>query len=226
MMNSPYPRMIVLALAVGLAGITAGCAHSGHDEAAPADAVPRRPVASSPAVSVSAPPVVPPAASAANPPRQAGTGPQRAMKATPAAPAARCSGRGLTAGLEIGNLSGSTQSAALSVRNTTAQPCTLSGFPDLQLLGHGEDPISTLVVHTGSAGTLQLSPGATAWAPLTWSTAPATDEPAGGCEPSASRLAVFAPGDSTQINLDYSAGPICGHGRIAASAFRAGAPTP
>jgi hypothetical protein len=232
-MKTCYPRITVLALAIGLAGVTSGCGKSHHDEAATPAALPPTPVVSSSAGSLSAAPpsvagsdaAVAPAAGAAKPRHPAGAGPQSATKSGAHAAAARCSGRSLTAALRIQGLSGGTQNAALTVRNKTAQPCTLAGFPDLQLLGHGDDPVSTLVLRAGPAGVLRLSAGGTAWAQLRWGTTPASDEPAGGCEPAASRLAVFAPGDRTQINLDYSAGPVCQHGRVQANAFRAGLPT-
>lgn len=229
-MKTAYTRMSVLALAVGLAAITAGCGKSHHDETAGPPAAPL------PADAAAGPPS--PAAPAAATASAAADGPapaiggdmtkpsaRSAAKAAPPAASARCSGTDLTAGLRIGALAAGRRAAALTVRNRTSRPCTLGGFPALQLLGRGDDPISTLVVHEGSAPALRLSPGATAWAPLTWGTSPVADEPTGGCEPAASRLAVFAPDDEKQINLDYSAGPVCDHGRVQASAFRAGTPT-
>jgi len=231
-MRTSYARTAVLTLAIGLAGFAAGCGShaAGSPEAAP------------PAAGTAAPPVLtgssspPPVAGTAGTPsaagaRTAGTAAPRANRgaakaaAAQAGPVARCTGRDVTAELRIGKLAGGRQSAALTVRNTAAAPCELTGFPELQLLGHGYDPISTMVVHEGSSVPLRLASGATAWSSLSWATTPAADEHTGGCQPAASRLAVFVPSDQTEVDVDYSAGPICAHGRVEANAFRAGIPT-
>ena len=58
------------------------------------------------------------------------------------------------------------------------------------------------------------------WATLTWSAAPSDDEPrTGPCEPAPVRLAVFPPGQSTQLSTGYDAGPVCDHGQITAGPF-------
>ena len=146
--------------------------------------------------------------------------------AVPAGPVARCSGHDVRADLLIGKRAGGRQDAALTVRSTAAAPCDLTGFPDLQLLGHGDDPISTMVVRAGSPAPLRLAAGGTAWSSLSWTTTPAADEPAGRCQPTADRLAVFVPADHTEVDVDFSAGAVCAHGRVEANAFRAGHPTP
>jgi hypothetical protein len=112
------------------------------------------------------------------------------------------------------------RSAAVGVHNGSTSACGLDGYPDLQLLGQGTDPISTLVVPTGSHSLVRLEPGATAWSALDWSTRAGAGEPqAGPCQPAAARLAVFAPHDRTELDVAFSAGPVCRFGRIEAGAF-------
>jgi hypothetical protein len=129
---------------------------------------------------------------------------------------ATCSGSVLQAQLRTAPADGSRRTGSVGLRNTAQTACTLSGFPDLQLLGTGNDPISTLGVRTaGTPGAVVVGPGRTAWAGLTWITTPAFDEPSSGpCEPAAVQLAVFAPNDRTQLSIAYAGGPVCDHGRI------------
>ena len=214
-------RTTLLTMAIGLAGLTAGCGSPAHDDALPVltpTGGAATPSITSPSPAASLPASLPAAPLPASAPVSLPATATQAGRA-PDGPVARCSGKELAADLQPPAAAGDRRSAALSLRNTGSKPCSLSGFPDLQLLGHADDPISTLVVHTGPAGSVRLAPGATAWAALIWTTKAAADEPAGGCEPAAGRLAVFAPSDENQLDVTYSAGPICEHGRVEAGAF-------
>jgi hypothetical protein len=166
----------------------------------------------------------PPSSSAA-PPTPSLTATTTAPAPSPSGPARAgdapaCAGSVLQAQLKVDGTVGKA-TGAIGLRNQSAAACTVTGFPDLQLLGRGDDPISTRAAPTaGSPAAVRLEPGATAWSPVTWSTVASADE-ASPCEPAAERLAVFAPGDKTQLNVAYSAGPVCDHGLIQVGPFSA-----
>lgn len=133
-----------------------------------------------------------------------------------------CTGRELEAQLRVAAATGGERTAALGLRNKTGAPCTIDGYPDLQLLAAGTDPISTSPVHVGSKSRITVAPGATVWSALRWSVVAASGEPGtGACEPTASQLAVFAPDDIVELDIPFSAGPICQHGRIEVGASKA-----
>ncbi|MEV6954609.1 DUF4232 domain-containing protein [Streptomyces sp. NPDC051183] len=63
-----------------------------------------------------------------------------------------------------------TGAAVVSVTNSSAHACTISGFPTVAGAGNGSPdrnvPLAT--THTGSASTVSLAPGARAWTKLTF----------------------------------------------------------
>jgi hypothetical protein len=141
-----------------------------------------------------------------------------------AAPAAGgCAGRQLAADFRLGNPGngGQARSGAVGLRNVSGAGCTLVGYPGLQLVGRGNDPISTYTVHGGGPGrVLVLAPGRTAWAVLSWTTAPASDEPSSEpCQPAAAQLAVNPPNDQTQLYAAFGGGSVCDHGRMTINPF-------
>jgi hypothetical protein len=126
-----------------------------------------------------------------------------------------CPGTALTAQFEANSGKAGQRSGRVGLRNGSGAVCSVIGFPEVQLVGRGDDPISTYTVHDGAARLVLLAPGQTSWATLTWSTQAAADEPATGpCQPSAERLAVFAPHQQTQLNVPFAAGPVCVHGQF------------
>lgn len=218
-MRAPVPLLVVAAVAgVALGASVYGSQHwNSHDRTHTASAetssVPASPAA--PAVhtgtTASAPASVKPAG-----PVEAG--PAQAAPAAPAGgPVARCAGSALQASFRIDPAGKTAQrGGAVGLRNTSTTACTVSGFPGLQLLGRGDDPISTFNVRDAKAPrAILLAPGQTAWAALTWTVSPAADEPRSDpCQPSAVRLGVNPPDDRTQLYVPYAAGPVCDHGRI------------
>jgi hypothetical protein len=228
--------VVSIALAAAFAGAAAGCG-SPDTEAAPTVAGPTSGTtagaptsAATPTLTATPLPGATPSSTspaAATPPAPgrplaAGSGGHSKSGSSSSTGRALCSGHAVVAQLRPGAGSGDRRSATIGLTNASAVSCTLSGFPELQLVAAGNDPVSTLTVRKGQPSTVRLKPGATAWSALSWTTRAAADEPASGrCQPAADRLAVFAPQDHVEMDVTYSGGPVCQHGRIEVGAFRA-----
>jgi hypothetical protein len=133
-----------------------------------------------------------------------------------------CTGRELQAQLKIAAASDGRRTAALGLRNKSSSPCTVDGYPDLQLLASGADPISTSPVHIGAKTRVSVAPGATAWSALSWSVVAGSGDPStGACGPTVSKVAVFAPDDTVELDVPFSAGSVCQHGRIEVGPLKA-----
>jgi hypothetical protein len=208
-------RAIGVTLLLVLAAATAACSRHGTPQPAALPAVTSTPPSAQPARSATTATSSAPTSSASS------TGPDSTN--TPAtgtaANANYCSGSALQALFQANAANGSQRSGAVGLRNQSASVCTVSGYPDLQLLGRGDDPISTSVVKDAkSPAVVRLAPGQTAWAAMAWRTAAVADEPQSGpCQPAAGRLAVFLPGQTTQLSTSFDAGSVCDHGRITVS---------
>jgi hypothetical protein len=197
---------------LAVAAATAACAR--HAPVTPAAAAPSgaAPLASGQSSGPGPAPATTSSSSATAGPNGAPAGPAGA--AVPSCPASALEARFRVTGGDSTRRSGS-----VGFHNQGKTACTLSGFPDLQLLGRGDDPISTSVVRDGARpGVIRLAPGQTAWAAVTWTAVAAADEPRSGpCQPAAVRLAVFPPAQLTQLSTDYTAGVVCDHGRFVVS---------
>jgi hypothetical protein len=114
------------------------------------------------------------------------------------------------------------RSVVLVVKNTSQQPCTLSGFGGLELLTATKQPIPTNAERTlEPAPTLvTLSPGGEAGKILQWTVVATGDEPTTGpCQPLASSVNVLPPDQSAPFEVDYELGSVCNQGRIDTSAY-------
>lgn len=102
----------------------------------------------------------------------------------------------------------------LTLRNVGAA-CRMWGWVGLQLEGPGVGLVPTSVVHTGTPTSFTLPAGGTATTTLHWNVVPtgseSTTDP---CEPVASELRVYPPGQSTARVPAWTYGPVCGHGRF------------
>jgi hypothetical protein len=223
-------RSVALAMLAAYCGCLAACS-SAHP-AAPRGAAAAEVPATGPGIGPptgSTPPPAGPSAGAAATTSPAAPGPGRGATAPSPRAASKsqlpCPGSALRGRLRVAPaIHANQRTATVGLVNTSKQTCTVNGYPDLQLLGAGTDPISTMTVHAGSAAAVRLAPGATAWATLRWSAVASADEAADACQPAASRLAVFAPHDTTELDVAFSGGRVCQHGRIQVGAFGARAP--
>jgi uncharacterized protein DUF4232 len=113
----------------------------------------------------------------------------------------------------------------LTLRNTSATPCTVTGLPLGQLLGTGKARLSTHVraAHPGAlaAVLVTLLPGDTSFATARFSPdVPGKGEPLmGPCEPKAYWFRVRPPGGGTTTVKVLPPTSVCEHGTMFLSAY-------
>jgi hypothetical protein len=103
--------------------------------------------------------------------------------------------------------------------NRSEHACTLHGYIGGQLYSATGRPLRTRVVRDRSrpARTVTVPPGRTAVAELHWVAIPAGS--AGSC-PQPRSFAVTPPDERTQLRVRWTAGWVCGQGRIDVRAIR------
>jgi hypothetical protein len=101
----------------------------------------------------------------------------------------------------------------LVLKNRSHHACTLFGFIGGQLYNRAGRPLPTRIVrdHSVPERTVTVAPGRRAFAELHWAAIPSGG--ARGC-PQPRSFAVTPPDERTQLRVRWTAGPVCGHGRI------------
>lgn len=115
--------------------------------------------------------------------------------------------------------------ASLVLTNRSEEPCTVTGYPGLQLTTATGAKVPTTVVRAGSPAprTVTLTPGKPASAALTWGVIPTgSDSEDGPCQPAASTLRVIPPDARDAVTTPWTLGPVCNKGKITVNAFVAG----
>lgn len=141
-----------------------------------------------------------------------------------AATAAPCRGPQLKLSADGGDAGAGNRVAIVGVQNVGAQPCSLTGYPtvvlqdrqgrNLTAVRSDQNPGSYL--RTGQAPSpVTLVPQAKAFFDVAWNVVPV--QGTGAC-PSATRIRMTAPGDTSPVSLDQTFAP-CG-GRVRISPFR------
>jgi hypothetical protein len=129
----------------------------------------------------------------------------------------------LSATLQYAGAGAGQRGALLTVRNTSRQTCTLFGYAGLQLLGANGAAVRTNLERNAdpSPKLLQLAPGASATADVTYSAINSDDEPgAGNCEPQPVSALVTPPDERDPLTTSWGhMGPVCQHGQMRISAF-------
>ena len=139
----------------------------------------------------------------------AGGGSAPSSTATP-----RCATSQLRAQLADPDAGAGNRYQKLTLRNVGAA-CRMWGWVGLQLEGPSVGLVPTTVVRTGTPTVFTLPGGGTATTLLHWTVVPSGTEPTTGqCEPVASELRVYPPGQSTARIPAWTYGPVCGHGRF------------
>lgn len=148
---------------------------------------------------------------------------------------APCRGPQLQLSLDGGDAGAGNRVTVLGVQNIGAQPCSLTGYPDIVLQDvqgrdlagiRSEQTTASYFRQSPAPAAVNLPPRAKAWFDIAWSAVPKEGQGERTC-PSAARIRMTAPGDTAGISLDQAFAP-CG-GRIRVSPFRAAAapaPTP
>jgi Protein of unknown function (DUF4232) len=101
----------------------------------------------------------------------------------------------------------------LVLKNRSQRTCTLFGYIGGHLYDGAGRPLPTRIVrdHSRPAHTIEVRPGRNAFAGLHWSAIPL-----GGARrcPQPRSFAVTTPAEQTQLRVRWTAGWVCGHGRI------------
>nr|WP_228046198.1 DUF4232 domain-containing protein [Saccharopolyspora sp. HNM0983] len=112
--------------------------------------------------------------------------------------------------------------AELTLRNTSAETCTLYGYGGLQLVGEDGAPLPTELERTANPGPelITLAPEQTAKSTLRWTAVPhdgePTDEP---CQQTPAAAQVIPPDETDPLDVAWTSGPVCGFGAIDGSAY-------
>jgi hypothetical protein len=115
------------------------------------------------------------------------------------------------------------------LRNVSGAPCTLFGYPGLQMIDASGKPLPTQVSHSGSYTFVAETPTPLSLSPQAEASfyAGYTDVPTGGetsC-PQSARLEITPPNDPGKITLTDQIAP-CKNGSITVSPVHAGTATP
>ncbi|WP_370354194.1 DUF4232 domain-containing protein [Catenulispora sp. EB89] len=121
--------------------------------------------------------------------------------------------------------------ADLTLQNTSARSCTVSGFPAIALLASNDRTLPSYIVKDTSvpATTITVVPGASVHAEMRYSAnVPGPGEPDNGqCEPTTVHAQAQLPGDSAwaHITLDNPT-PVCEKGELEVKPFVSGQSSP
>lgn len=204
------------AAAGGSAGaLAAGSAAPSKAAAASASASDPAPASASPSASASASP------SATSRPTHTAT-PRPTTVASPAS--AGCTGAGLAAAVGAQQGGAGHEQLVVTLTNTSSSRCALTGYPALELVGPGNQPLVTTVVRGGASTfpdttprTVTLGPGQPASFDVDF-----TDVASGGSCPAAQLLRITPPSGGGQVSLVAPLAP-CDHGTLHVSPVVAGA---
>jgi Protein of unknown function (DUF4232) len=134
----------------------------------------------------------------------------------------RCHTSGLQAGFAGSDAGAGQRYLRLVLANTSGHACRIYGWPGLGL-GTGTASISTNAVRTGTPTSFVIPAGGHAHAKLHWTVVPSADEPqSSACEPTPAWIYVTPPNETTQLQVPWSYGAVCGHGRIDLTPLAAG----
>jgi hypothetical protein len=152
-----------------------------------------------------------------------------AASASGAQPQARpCTGGQLAGGFAVVPDSGAAGSVSyrLTLRNTSAETCTLTGLPRGRLLGRRRAQLPTHIVaeHPGAltAVLVRLAPARSTFATARFSPdVPGPGEPVlrTACEPKAAWFRVLPPGGGATVVKLAPPTPVCEHGTLRFSAY-------
>ena len=146
-------------------------------------------------------PGTPPAASHSIEPGSAGTPtPSRTGSGTP-----RCH----TSDLSIRSIGGDGHSGSatnyFALTNSSADACSLAGFPALRAVDSKGSRLPTTLERVGTAKpTIRLQPGTAAYISITTTNIPGTDPVRAPCEPPAAALWLIPPGESEHLTVGGS----------------------
>jgi hypothetical protein len=111
--------------------------------------------------------------------------------------------------------------ATLQLENHSGSSCVTGGWSGLGLV-NANGALPTNVVREGTARTITIPAGASAYEQLHWGVVPGDGEGGAQCEPTAKALHIIPPNQTTHITVDWVGSPVCQHGQIRLSPIKLG----
>lgn len=134
----------------------------------------------------------------------------------------RCHSSMLAGALTEPNAGAGQRYADLTLRNTSAETCTLYGYGGMQLVAEDGTALPTDVERTDNPGPelITLAPDDTATSTLRWTAVPHDGEPMDEpCQPTPATAQVIPPDETDAVEVEWTSGPVCGFGAIEGSAY-------
>jgi Protein of unknown function (DUF4232) len=104
--------------------------------------------------------------------------------------------------------------ATLQLENSSGSSCTTGGWSGLGLV-NANGALPTNVVREGTARTITIPAGASAYEQLHYGVVPGEGESeTGQCEPTAKAVHIIPPNQTTHITVNWLGSPVCQHGQI------------
>ncbi len=214
------PIALAIALMTGCAPRSAGASGVAAGSPAPVSAAPDSGAAQAGTEGTDTPGGSPSPADARAPARSSPPDPVSPARATVSA-AAPCRTDDLTAQIEGHGAGAGQRYTALGLTNAAAAPCTIQGYPGLQLLDSNGAALPTDISHeaTGTPPLVVLAPGHAAWTQLHWTVIPADDEAASHCAPDPTAARITPPGQTSSLTVAFGFGAVCQHGSLGVRPF-------
>lgn len=147
---------------------------------------------------------------------------------TPAGPD-RCHTSQLTGSLHGLDAAAGQRYATLTLTNHTGVTCRIDGYGGIQLVTASGATVPTEQSRDATAPPklITLAPKASASSQLHWTVVPSDRDPSqtGQCEPTPGALRVIPPDETDALQVKWTLGVVCDHGRIVQQAYRAGTGT-
>ncbi|HEU5030070.1 MAG TPA: DUF4232 domain-containing protein [Spirillospora sp.] len=110
----------------------------------------------------------------------------------------------------------------LQLTNNSGTSCTTGGWSGLGL-ANANGALPTRVVREGTARTITIPAGASAYEQLHWGVVPGDgDDQSGQCQPTARALHIIPPNQTTYLSVNWIGGPVCQQGQIRLTPIKLG----
>ncbi|MWA06278.1 DUF4232 domain-containing protein [Actinomadura sp. LD22] len=110
----------------------------------------------------------------------------------------------------------------LQLTNNSGTACTTGGWSGLGLV-NASGALPTKVVREGTARTITIPAGASAYEQLHWGVIPGDGDDQGAqCQPTARALHIIPPNQTTHLSVNWIGGPVCQQGQIRLTPIKLG----
>ncbi|QKG22148.1 DUF4232 domain-containing protein [Actinomadura verrucosospora] len=111
--------------------------------------------------------------------------------------------------------------ATLQLENHSRTACTTGGWAGLGLV-NANGALPTKVIREGSAKTITIPAGASAYEELHYGVVPGEGENGAQCEPTAKAVHIIPPNQTTYLSASWVGSPVCQHGQIRLTPIKLG----